>query len=328
MSNSPADSYVYRQSFDDLDELTEQARQWHLDFWQLGKGRFRGEIKQMGAFGVHLSEARFRSHLRQKGMPPAGMRTIAIPARKDIRLKWRGCHIDGDSMMVFPRGSELSSVSGPDFHVYTCSFPEELLGQVSETLGIGTLDRLCSGSGAIKIPPQHAAALRYSLHDVFEIVHEAEEIPEPTCLVKAMTDGLAGQAMSSVASATGHCPSVATVRRLRAVQTAETYIEQHVSEDLRVRDIAKFACVSERTLEYAFVDRFGISPRQYLKSYRLCLARRHLLTSDRSSSRVTDIANECGFWHMGQFAADYQDFYAELPSETLRGSSEPASALV
>jgi AraC-like DNA-binding protein len=33
-------------------------------------------------------------------------------------------------------------------------------------------------------------------------------------------------------------------------------------------------------------------------------------------SAITDVANEWGFWHMGQFAADYQSQFGELPSET------------
>jgi hypothetical protein len=55
--------------------------------------------------------------------------------------------IDGQSLMVFPRGSELSSVSGPDFHVYTCSIPEELLSAVGEALEVGDMDEVTQGVG-------------------------------------------------------------------------------------------------------------------------------------------------------------------------------------
>jgi len=29
------------------------------------------------------------------------------------------------------------------------------------------------------------------------------------------------------------------------------------------------------------------------------------------------IANQYGFWHMGQFAKDYNNLFGELPSETI-----------
>lgn len=45
---------------------------------------------------------------------------------------------------------------------------------------------------------------------------------------------------------------------------------------------------------------------------------RHLWHSRPSQVRVTDIANDWGFWHMGQFAADYRELFGELPSQTLK----------
>ena len=320
MPNLDSEFYVYRQAFDDVDDLAVQARQWQLDFRQLEKGRFRGEIQQLGAAGVHLAKARFHRTLRQKGTPPAGMRTIAISAETELQLKWRGRQVDGNCMMVFPRGAGLSSVSGPDFHVYTCSFPEELLGAVSESLEIGSVDQLCGSAEAIKISPHEAAALRSELLEIFEIVRaDSGNLGRPD-IASRLTERLPGQVVSSLASATGHCPTISTTRRLDAVRRAEAFIEQHVGERIRVRDIASVAGVSERTLEYAFLERFGIGPKQFLNAYRLCMARRRLLASDLHSAGVTDIANDFGFWHMGQFAADYRDRYGESPSESLRRS--------
>jgi len=31
---------------------------------------------------------------------------------------------------------------------------------------------------------------------------------------------------------------------------------------------------------------------------------------------ITDVANSWGYWHMGQFAADYRKHFGELPSVT------------
>ena len=36
---------------------------------------------------------------------------------------------------------------------------------------------------------------------------------------------------------------------------------------------------------------------------------------------IRDIANRYGFWHMGQFAADYKKLFGELPSKTLKQNS-------
>jgi hypothetical protein len=45
---------------------------------------------------------------------------------------------------------------------------------------------------------------------------------------------------------------------------------------------------------------------------------RSLREDHPSDIRVNDFANRWGFWHMGQFAADYRRLFAELPARTLR----------
>ena len=91
--------------------------------------------------GVHRSEARFCQSFNQKGATPGAMHTVAMPACRAMRLEWRGKAVDWECWMLFPFGSELSSVSGPNFHVSTCSFPSELLTAAGDTMECGGLSR-------------------------------------------------------------------------------------------------------------------------------------------------------------------------------------------
>jgi len=84
-----------------------------------------------------------------------------------------------------------------------------------------------------------------------------------------------------------------------------------------VRGLAHAAGCSERTLRRAFHARFGVGPKTYLLAQRLTGARRELRGSDPDATKIVDVANRWGFWHMGQFAADYRLFFGELPSMTL-----------
>jgi len=76
--------------------------------------------------------------------------------------------------------------------------------------------------------------------------------------------------------------------------------------------------VSDRTLEHAFRERFGITLKAYIRVHRLNSVNKILLQSDPSSTKINKIANSLGFWHMGQFAKDYQYYFGELPSATLK----------
>ena len=57
--------------------------------------------------------------------------------------------------------------------------------------------------------------------------------------------------------------------------------------------------------------------KQYLRTLKLNKVRKILKHSGIQNTHTTDIANNYGFWHMGQFAKDYKNLFGELPSETL-----------
>lgn len=321
MSREIPQNYLLRRTFADVDDLAAAAKEWNVDFRQLDRGQFTGRLLEFGCNGVHISHARFTRSLRQKGMPPAGMRTIAVPAGPNLRLQWRGKSIDGQSLMVFPKGAELSSVSGSDFHVYTCSFPNELLSLVGENLKAGDIDEVGGGLDAIRVESSAIEELRGILRNICSFVRNESTPFSHAGFLRQVTCELPTMIVTAIARSRRSCPPAIGEKRLTALARAEAYIEQHAGEVVRVGDICLAAGVSERTLEYAFLERFGIGPKEYLNAYRLVSVRRLLRAADPRRMKVADAANAFGFWHMGQFAADYKQRFDELPSETLHRHS-------
>jgi AraC family ethanolamine operon transcriptional activator len=115
----------------------------------------------------------------------------------------------------------------------------------------------------------------------------------------------------------GGVPALTRGRDL-AAQAAQAYIERHVQEAISVKDICAAAGVSQRTLEYAFEMKFGLTPKPFLLAYRLNLVRKELRSCDPVTTKIVEIANDYEFWHMGRFAAYYRQLFDELPSETLK----------
>ncbi len=104
--------------------------------------------------------------------------------------------------------------------------------------------------------------------------------------------------------------------RSRALKLALEYIEEQADCAPTIKDICRASGASYRTLNYAFLDRFGVAPKQYLQAVRLAGVRKELRTL-APREPINDLASRWGFWHMGQFAADYRRHFGELPSETL-----------
>lgn len=101
------------------------------------------------------------------------------------------------------------------------------------------------------------------------------------------------------------------------VKRAEAYIEAHFAETLSLAEIAAQSGVSARALQNGFQNFRHMTPMAFLRRVRLQQAHRNLLAADPSLATVTDIAIDCGFSHMGEFASLYKRTYGVTPRETL-----------
>ncbi len=105
--------------------------------------------------------------------------------------------------------------------------------------------------------------------------------------------------------------------RERITRLADEFIESRLDEPLSILDVCREVEVSERTLRYAFQERFGMGPKAYLKKLQLNAVRHALKTADPRATTVHAVAQQWGFWHTGAFSADYRSLFGELPSKTL-----------
>ena len=74
----------------------------------------------------------------------------------------------------------------------------------------------------------------------------------------------------------------------------------------------------ERTLRLLFLEQFGESPVRVLRARRLCLVFDALGEPGVGLKQIRRVAESHGFWHMGQFSADYRSLLGERPSDTVR----------
>ena len=81
--------------------------------------------------------------------------------------------------------------------------------------------------------------------------------------------------------------------------------------------IAKQLGVSARRVQVAFENTRNAPPLSALRAIRLDIARQRIL--DRADDEtVTQIAMECGFFHLGRFSRAYAEAFGETPSQSRR----------
>ena len=103
----------------------------------------------------------------------------------------------------------------------------------------------------------------------------------------------------------------------RTVSKAREYIVTHRSKSTSVTELCDYLHTSRRTLQNSFQRILNISPVHYIKAIRLNAVHRELLSHHSAYDTIQDAAASWGFNHMSQFAADYQQFFGELPSRTM-----------
>lgn len=97
------------------------------------------------------------------------------------------------------------------------------------------------------------------------------------------------------------------------------YIKSHLDEPLSLSQLEHRSHYSRRTLQYAFRDRFGCTPTQWIRAQRLDLAYKLLSHPDREAS-VASIAKTCGYRSMSLFSIEFQQRFHCKPSRLLRES--------
>ena len=103
----------------------------------------------------------------------------------------------------------------------------------------------------------------------------------------------------------------------RAFDDLLDYIQAHLDQPLRLSDLEARSLYSSRALQYAFRQKLGCTPKQWIRQQRLERALEQLQQNGGSSS-IRQVAWACGYRHMGLFATDFKRRFGCTPSQARR----------
>lgn len=106
-------------------------------------------------------------------------------------------------------------------------------------------------------------------------------------------------------------------KRNKGVILAIDYIKANAHLLPDITQLCAISQLSERSLQYGFKEKFGITPVQYLRIFRLNMAHKELISASKKHTTVANIALNWGFVELGRFSRDYKTLFNELPSQTL-----------
>lgn len=310
----PATGGYFMARIDDFDRFRELARGWDVSTSLLKGGGFRSSLFQLvdDDRGWNFAHARLLTPVHQEGATPPGLRTFAVPDTRDVALSWRRQLVDGRCILVYPHAGEHDAITPAGYGAFVLSARENELCAQSEAMGLPEALSAIRGKEVVRCSSAMMQQIRSSM-DAYERAVIAGLPPSEleSCrrqIIRLLITGLAARTASG---------RILPRIREKAVREAEAYARENAREAPTVEDLSRYTGSSIRTLQYGFRQALGVSPKAYINATRLNCVRKALADSDPSHIKVSDVANEWGFWHMGSFAADYRKLFGELPSATL-----------
>ena len=287
-------------------EYIGQISGWDLQFCQLAPGPQHINVRLAMGGQVGLMRAYSSRAIHQLGKPPSGTLAFGLPLRgmKD----WLGSPFANSSILPFNSAVDIDGVSGDGFDAFTLAIGEEILREVSDSYQLPVPDYLLAPHSRSVIPP---SAFVSRLTTAIACLMADNTMPLTKEQEETLVAGLLQAALAKYCIEDKSSPAA----RSRALAGALEFIEQHPSDAVTVGDICRATGVAERSLRRAFQGRFGISPKAYIRHTQLSRAR-DALSGSPTDNAISDVANNLGFWHMGNFARDYRRLFGELPSQT------------
>lgn len=311
---------IFKANFSDFDLYHESAVNWDLDFRLLSKNDFSAYLNMYMSNSVQLTRTKMNGKVEQYGLTPIGYRSLVIPANPKTYFNWLHKNVNANQLLIFPKNGTLDAVSYNGFDVFVIAIKETFLYEMLENLGYLYANKLFkTGNEQYINLSQLFAEAFIKTADIF--MQQAMEVQskgiDTNNLHLDMIDTLLIPLLRYLEDSKKTIGSSPQRRRDKAVIKAIDIINNQTGKPSTISELCRLTNVSERTLEYAFLEKYKISPSEYIKANRLHKVKNALISARGKNNQISTIANQQGFWHMGQFSADFKSQFGILPSEVL-----------
>jgi len=304
---------VLRQRFSDFDEMAEDvASKWDQRYHRLNGDRDTGFANQVNLSDAQLTHIGWEpSILIETGTPTDAVGLVLQTGGKG-RLRLNGSRLGRNDIGVLhsPRAYDLLNPEDTEYIVLAVN-KERLESHFEMVLGdelgnVGSL-RLADDAARQRLAQELLAGLQLAgTHSSWLAEHAARDL-----LINEFLDAVC----LAIAPA---AESARVARRHELAGQAGRFIREHIGEPLRLSAVSHQFQVSERSLRQGFLERYGMTPKTYIKRHRLHCLRLALRAANHGDLTVTEAALQAGLPHLGRTAVEYRAAFGETPTATLR----------
>jgi len=307
-----------RRKFDDIDEMVQSfSSQWDLQFCQFEPIKRSSYLRQLTLTNIQITNALFSGKSLLTGGTP-NWRTFAFHKGKESCFVWRKKQVSHNDLIIFPDTSELEVAhKGSANNPYSISLSDSLISSYLSPSEIEEYTRLVTKH---EILPLRGVTLEKLANIINYYFLECTKRPAllGSQLFQHQLEGsiakkLLPQLFSSDFTNTAHGQK----RLNKQWKTIDMVLNNDTKSILRVNELSDATGINQRTMVRLFHRRYGLPPKAYLKVMRLHKTRNALKKASPDHASVAEISYQYEFFHIGQFAKDYNLLFNELPSTTL-----------
>jgi AraC-like DNA-binding protein len=300
----------------DIDELASLMDGWDNDWRQLETGQPQNRVEIIAGQHTVIQQIHLSHSIHQRGTVPSQLMTFGFPTSQSL-LSWDGREIPSLAMYDFNGTKGYDAVTRPEASGVMVSFPKVHFARIAERLKLPATQLIGSNVPHILAGENYPLAeFRQYLYGLCDGLSKAKLPYERHLATIELDEELPVRLLTALAESRLESRDLPLKVRQKGLRLAVDYIEANCQYNPSIPDICAATNLSSRSLDRAFKECIGIGPKRYLLNLRLTQVRRQLKSAS-PRTKVVDIANDWGFWHMGDFAREYRTMFRELPAESL-----------
>lgn len=308
--------------FQDVHAHAASVAHWsQLLYSQLAAGALESSLLQLSSEHCHVFRERINKRVVQQGEAPGHSVCFAVPISMPGTVRMQGRDADGSSLYFLRGGEEFMCHMPNGMDLLSITFDRDFFDAALQEVPFADEIVQLLRQPVIKVPAQRFVECRQRLMAMFSEALINDELSGTAARQDEFEQALLDELLRLVMDP-------ACDRHQRSGSSTQDFIVEKchrmaMAEAMnvpRVMELCERLQVSRRTVQNSFRAVAGTTPLNYLRSVRLNGVRRALMGSRACDLTVGDAAGQWGFFHLSHFAAEYQELFGELPSQTPRAA--------
>jgi len=308
--------------FQDVHVHASAVRDWQQTYSQITAGSLQSSLTQLSSARCHLFREQINQRVVQHGEAPKGKVCFAVPIAAPGTLRMQGCEADDNSIFFLRGGEEFMFHMPIGMDMLSITFDDSLLDEALEGTAYAGDVRALLKQPVVSVPQRRLAECRGRLLAMFSEALLNADLGDTPDREQELEQAMLGELLSALSDP--DCD-----RRQRHASSTHSFIVERCHRLTvegtfnapSVFELCERLQISRRTAQNSFRRVAETTPVHYLRSVRLNGVRRELMSTLASEQSIGDTASTWGFFHLSHFAADYQELFGELPSQTRRAAA-------